>query len=96
MLLCLPFLLRHVALTRPRHLVLLGALATKAVTGSNSGIRRLRGKWLEVEVPGLPQPVPTLPMLHPAYLLRTTGAKRDAWADLLNLRRRLDADLTKR
>ena len=95
-LLCIPFLLRHVALTRPRHLVLLGALATKAVTGSNSGIRRLRGKWLEVEIPGLPQPVPTLPMLHPAYLLRTTGAKRDAWADLLTLRRRLVADLKKR
>ena len=93
-LLCMPFLLRHVALTRPRHLVLLGALATKAVTGSNAGIRRLRGKWLEVDIPGLPRPVPTLPMLHPAYLLRTTGAKRDAWADLLTLRRRLDADFT--
>ena len=95
-LLCIPFLLRHVALTRPRHLVLLGALATKAITGSNAGIRRLRGKWLEVDIPGLPHPVPTLPMLHPAYLLRTTGAKRDAWADLLTLRRRLDADLTER
>lgn len=93
-LLCIPFLLRHVVLARPRHLVLLGALATKAVTGSNAGIRRLRGKWLEIDIPGLPQPVPTLPMLHPAYLLRTTGAKRDAWADLVTLRRRLDADLT--
>lgn len=95
-LLCMPFLLRHVALVRPRHLVLLGALATKAVTGSNAGIRKLRGKWLDIEIPGLPQPVPALPMFHPAYLLRTAGAKRDAWADLLTLRRRLDTDFTGR
>ncbi|MCW3473122.1 uracil-DNA glycosylase [Rhodovastum sp. RN2-1] len=87
---CLPFLLRHIALVRPRRLVLLGALAARAVAGSNTGIRRMRGKWLEVAIPGLDSPVPTLPMLHPAYLLRTPGAKRDAWADLLLLRRTID------
>jgi len=31
-------------------------------------------------------------MLHPAYLLRQPGAKRHAWADLITLRRALDAD----
>jgi uracil-DNA glycosylase family 4 len=93
-LLCLPFLQRHIALVRPRHLVLLGSLATKALTGSTAGIRRLRGRWLDLEIPGLADPVPTLPMFHPAYLLRTAGAKREAWADLIALRRRLDADLT--
>ena len=41
---CLPFLLRHIALVRPRRLVLLGALATRAVTGSTAGIRRMRGQ----------------------------------------------------
>jgi uracil-DNA glycosylase family 4 len=95
-LLCLPFLHRHIALTRPRHLVLLGSLATKALAGSTAGIRRLRGKWLDLAIPGLPDPVPTLPMLHPAYLLRTAGAKRDAWADLIALKRRLDADSRER
>ena len=91
-LVCLPFLLRHIALVRPRRLVLLGALAMQGVTGSNTGITRMRGRWLEVTIPGLDRPVPALPMLHPAYLLRTPGAKRDAWADLLLLRRTLDAD----
>jgi len=87
---CLPFLLRHIALVQPRHLVLVGGLATKAVTGTNLGITRVRGKWQPVTIPGLAQPVPALPMLHPAYLLRTPGAKREAWADLLTLRRALD------
>lgn len=87
---CLPFLLRHIALVRPRRLVLLGAMTTKAITGNPAGIRKLRGRWLSLPIPGLPEPVPTLPMLHPAYLLRTPGAKRDAWADWLTLRRALD------
>lgn len=89
---CLPFLLRHIALVRPRRLVLLGKLSTEALTGSTQGIRRMRGRWVEVTIPGLPAPVPTLPMLHPAYLLRNPGAKREAWADLIALRRALDTD----
>jgi DNA polymerase len=93
-LLCLPFLLRHIALARPRRLVLLGAIATAAVTNSNTGIRKMRGRWVETAIPGLDQPIPALPMLHPAYLLRNPGAKRDAWADLRLLRRTLDADAT--
>jgi uracil-DNA glycosylase len=93
--LCLPFLLRHLALVRPRRLVLLGALAARALTGRTEGIRRLRGRWLEIAVPGLAEPVPALPTYHPAYLLRTPAAKREAWADLLALRRALDADIGK-
>ena len=90
---CLPFLLRHIALVRPRRLVLLGALATRALTGGVTGITRMRGRWVEVTIPGLAAPVPALPMLHPAYLLRSPGAKRLAWADLVALRRTLDADV---
>jgi uracil-DNA glycosylase family 4 len=90
-LICLPFLLRHIALVRPRHLVLLGALAARAVLGGGVGITRLRGRWQQATIPGLAAPIPALPMFHPAYLLRNAGAKRDAWADLLLLRRTLDA-----
>ena len=93
-LICLPFLLRHIALARPRRLVLLGALAARGVLGGSAGITRLRGRWHSAAIPGLDAPVPALPMLHPAYLLRNAGAKREAWADLRLLRRSLDADLT--
>lgn len=81
----LPFILRHIALARPRRLVLLGGTAAKGLLGSKEGITRLRGRWREIEVPGL-GPLPVLATLHPAYLLRTPMAKRDAWADLLLLR----------
>jgi DNA polymerase len=83
---CLPFLIRHIELVRPKILVLLGALASQALTGRTDGIRRLRGHWLQLSFPGLPRPVPTLPMFHPAYLLRTNAAKLEAWSDLISLK----------
>jgi DNA polymerase len=90
---CLPFLLRHIALVRPARLVLLGGMAAQAVLGSKTGITRLRGRWTEIRIEGIETPVPVLPMLHPAYLLRTHGAKRDMWRDLIALRRSLDSSV---
>jgi DNA polymerase len=87
--LSLPFCWRHIALAQPRVLLLTGAVPTKALTGRSEGITRLRGRWFDLPVPGLAEPVPALATLHPAYLLRSPGAKRDAWADLLALRARL-------
>lgn len=78
----LPFLRRHVELAQPEILVLMGN--TPCIAALNrQGILRLRGQWTEAF--GLP----TLPMTHPAYLLRTPLAKREAWADLLSIAARL-------
>jgi DNA polymerase len=87
--LCAPFLHRHVALRAPRLLVTLGQLPTRTLTGRTDGIRRLRGRWRDVSIEGLPTVVPTLPMLNPAYLLHTPAAKREAWADLISLYHRI-------
>jgi len=87
---CLPFVLRHVALTRPQILVLAGATAAGALLAQAQGITRLRGRWFDLKIPGLDQPVPTLPMFHPSFLLRAPERKREAWSDLLALRARLD------
>ena len=85
----LPFLRRQVALVRPKRLVLVGGVAAKGLIGGKEGITRLRGRWHEVDIPGLGR-LPALPTLHPAYLLRSPASKRDAWADLLLLRRTLE------
>lgn len=86
--LCLPFLHRQIALIAPRGLMTLGAVASKAILGTQAqpGIRRLRGQWLHADIEGLDDPLPCLPSYHPAYLLRTPLAKKEAWADLLTLR----------
>ena len=86
---CLPFLHRQIALIGPSCLVLLGATSAKAMLPPplrNSGIRRLRGNWQTLEIPGLQEKIPCLPTYHPAYLLRMSAAKRESWHDLLALR----------
>jgi len=87
---CLPFVFRLIALVRPKVLVLSGGTAAGALLPQGQGITRLRGRWFDLAVPGLDQPVPTLPMFHPSFLLRTPERKREAWRDLLSLRTRLD------
>jgi DNA polymerase len=87
---CLPFVLRHVALASPKILVLCGGTAAGALLPQGQGITRLRGRWFNLDIPGLDQPMPTLPMFHPSFLLRSPERKREAWRDLLSLRARLD------
>ncbi len=78
----LPFVERHVELAAPDLLIAMGNHACSALLGKR-GITRLRGNWATA----LGRPV--LPMFHPAYLLRTDSAKRETWADLLDLQARL-------
>ncbi|WP_045391497.1 uracil-DNA glycosylase family protein [Falsirhodobacter sp. alg1] len=78
----LPFLTRHVELVAPDILVVMGNTSAKAVLGQ-TGITRLRGTW------GQGFGLPVMPMCHPAYLLRNPAAKREAWADLLDIQARL-------
>lgn len=87
---CLPFLMRHLELVGPEILILFGGAAAAAVFANASGISRLRGKWHDVSSPGLARPIPAIATFHPAYLLRTPEAKREVWADLLMVRKRLD------
>jgi uracil-DNA glycosylase len=78
----LPFLERHIALVAPEVLILMGNTPCGALLG-RTGILRMRGTWTEA----LGRAV--LPMTHPAYLLRNPAAKREAWADLLELQAKL-------
>lgn len=89
---CLPFLLRHVALVAPRRMVLLGTLATRAMLGGTLALSRARGRWHAIDVPGMDVTVQALPMAHPLGLLKAPRGKREAWSDLLRLRQALDAD----
>lgn len=85
---CLPFLNRQVELLNPEFLVLIGGPASQNLLGVKQGITKLRGTWRDCEIGG--ETRRALPMLHPAYLLRTPAAKRLAWRDLLTLKAALN------
>ncbi|WP_366554694.1 uracil-DNA glycosylase [Aquibaculum sediminis] len=83
---CLPFIERQIALLQPRHLLLIGNVATKSLLVRSEGITRLRGRWFPYEQEGLSSPLPAMASLHPAYLLRQPAQKRLAWRDMLDFR----------
>lgn len=81
---CSPFLTEQLGLIQPRVIVALGATAVQGLIGASEGITRLRGKWKLYK-----GTTPIMPTFHPAYLLRSPGAKRDVWADLQEVMRHL-------
>ena len=89
-LICAPFLERAIALVAPKLLLLAGGASAKSVLQRTEGILTLRGRWFDWRPDGGQTPLPALPTLHPAFLLRQPAAKKKAWADLLTLTERLD------
>ncbi len=85
---CLPFIKRQIELASPEILVCLGASAAQTLLGVREGITRARGTWFPYHC-GDGRTLRALAMLHPAYLLRQPGQKKQAWADLRTLAREL-------
>lgn len=88
---CAPFLERTFELMAPKAVLLLGAASSKAVLQTDEGILKMRGQWREWRLAEGGVSAPAMPTLHPAFLLRQPMAKRQAWADLLEVAARLDA-----
>lgn len=79
---CIPFLKQQIAVIQPKVIVALGATAVQGLI-NQTGISKLRGNWLDY------QGTPLMPTFHPAYLLRNPPAKKEVWADLQAVLKRL-------
>jgi DNA polymerase len=73
---CLPFLERQIEIVRPQFLCLLGLAASMALLNPNQSLGRMRKRW------HLYRGIRTIVTYHPAYLLRYSISKKDAWEDL--------------
>ncbi len=71
---CRGFLDRQIELVKPKALLLLGSVASKALLGGY--VSSLRGQWHEYKG------IPTLCTYHPAYLLRNPEDKPKVGQDL--------------
>ncbi|MBM3527174.1 MAG: uracil-DNA glycosylase [Alphaproteobacteria bacterium] len=80
---CLPFIQRQIELANPDVLVTVGQPSTGALLGVQ-GITKNRGRWFAYNTGT--REIRAMPMLHPAYLLRTPIAKRHAWRDMLTIK----------
>jgi DNA polymerase len=73
---CEPFLVRQIALVKPKIILAMGRFAVQSLLRSNEPIGRLRGRVHRY------QGVPLIVTYHPAYLLRNLEDKARAWEDL--------------
>lgn len=73
---CQPFLERQIEAIQPRVIVGLGKFGGQWLLKTMEPISRIRGRVGEYKG------IKVVPTFHPAYLLRTPGAKRDVWEDM--------------
>jgi DNA polymerase len=80
---CEPWLWRQVALIEPRVVCTLGNFSTKLLSGSQTGITKVRGTPQVHELGG--RMVYLLPLFHPAAALRTPAVKETLRADFATI-----------
>ncbi len=87
---CQPFLMRQIALIRPRVVLTVGRISAQTLLGTDVPVGRLRARWFELG----PEAIPLRVTYHPAYLLRSPDQKAKVWEDLTAVVRRLGGEGT--
>ena len=86
---CLPFLHRLTVVMAPRMLLIAGGLAARTLLPG----RRRGVNWVECPIPGAASAFPAVAMPSTSALLKTPTLRRDAWAALRLLRKRLNSEI---
>jgi uracil-DNA glycosylase len=85
---CSPFLMRQIAVVKPKVVVALGAVAAKTLLAINASMAQLRGRFYDFKPAGVRSNDPgwngckLAVTYHPAFLLRDPRQKGEAWKDL--------------
>jgi uracil-DNA glycosylase family 4 len=85
---CSPFLMRQIAVIKPKVVVALGAVSAKNLLAINAPMSELRGRFYDFMPSGARSSDPSWQSsklavtYHPAFLLRDPRQKGEAWKDL--------------
>jgi uracil-DNA glycosylase family 4 len=82
---CMPYLLRQIALVRPRAILCVGRVSTSILLGEPVRISRIRGQWREF------RGIPLIATYHPSAVLRNDELRRPVWEDMKTLKAALDS-----
>ncbi len=83
---CKPFVEKHIALIKPKLLILVGSTAVSSLLGNHLQISKIRQEYYQYSNQYLPEPITTTAIFHPAYLLRQPMQKKTSWYDLLKIK----------
>jgi uracil-DNA glycosylase len=84
---CSPFLMRQIAVIKPKAIVALGAVAAKTLLAINAPMAEFRGRWYDFRGTKLAV------TYHPAFLLRDPRQKKETWKDLQMVMKELGLSL---
>tara|TARA_B100001057_G_scaffold501100_1_gene620537 strand:+ start:172 stop:876 length:705 start_codon:yes stop_codon:yes gene_type:complete len=82
------YLRKHISIINPEILILMGSTAMEALFGNKIKISKERGKWKDIIIND--KTFLTMITFHPAYLLRQAEQKKYSWADLKEIRKKID------
>jgi DNA polymerase len=80
---CLPFVEKHIALIKPKLLILVGSTAVVAMMNINEAMSKIRQKFFKYNNKYLSKEINCCAIFHPSYLLRQPSQKKQMWHDLL-------------
>ncbi len=84
---CKPFVEKHIALMKPKLIILMGATAMADVLKIHEPISKVCGKFFDYQNQYLQSPIKSTVLFHPSYLMRQSSKKRDTWLDLLMIKK---------
>lgn len=88
--LCRPFVEKHIALIKPKLIILVGSTAATSLLGKHAGITKIRQEYFSYTNKYLDKPIPLTAIFHPAYLLRQPMQKKTSWYDLLKIQQYIE------
>jgi len=78
---CRPYIFKEIEIIQPKLIVALGATAFTYLTNDTTPISKARGHFFKHKE------ISVIPTFHPSYLLRNPSAKRDAYNDMLKIKK---------
>ncbi|MFT6106986.1 MAG: DNA polymerase [Rickettsiales bacterium] len=83
---CKPFVEKHIALIKPKLIVLMGSTAMVDILNINDPISKSCGKFFDYQNQHFETPIKSIVLFHPTYLMRQSSKKRETWAHLLKIK----------
>ena len=91
LMICLPFVEKHIALISPKLLIIAGGVALYSLLGISTAISKYRQKILKYKNQYITTEIPVAVIYHPSYLLRQPLQKKLAWQDMIFIKNFLNS-----
>jgi DNA polymerase len=90
-LICKPFVEKMISLLSPKIIVFTGGSSAANMLNTTSGITKIRGKIFEYLNGAENKTYQTIPIFHPAFLLRNPAMKKITWQDLIKINKLINS-----